>query len=171
MPIRPTITVLASLVLVLTGCGGDDRGAGTGDEATTTVADDTTSGPATSSPPGTDPETSATDDTSAEGDAAQRFPDVVEAELTASGATWSVAATVSSPYDSPERYADAFRVLAPDGTELGVRELLHDHAGEQPFTRSLDDLDIPDDVDEVTVEGRDLANGWGGDTVTVAVPR
>lgn len=80
-------------------------------------------------------------------------------------------ATISSPYDSPDRYADAFRVLAPDGTVLGVRELLHDHANEQPFTRSLDDVRIPDDVDRVTVEGRDLANGWGGDTVTVTVPR
>lgn len=70
-----------------------------------------------------------------------------------------MSATISPPYDSPDRYADAFRVLAPDGTVLGVRELLHDHANEQPFTRSLDDVEIPDDVDRVTVEGRDLGRG------------
>jgi hypothetical protein len=100
----------------------------------------------------------------------QRFPDVLEVELERTGDAYRVSATISSPYDSPDRYADAFRVLAPDGTVLGVRELLHDHAGEQPFTRSLDDVAIPADVREVTVEGRDRANGWGGGTRTVEVP-
>jgi hypothetical protein len=78
--------------------------------------------------------------------------------------------TISSPYDTPQRYADAWRVLAPDGTVLGVRELLHDHAGEQPFTRSLDGVTIPPGVPQVTVEGRDLVNGWGGTTMTVDLP-
>jgi hypothetical protein len=68
----------------------------------------------------------------------QRYPDVLEAELEPSGDGWRLSATISSPYDSPERYADAFRVLTPAGEQLGVRELLHDHAGEQPFTRSLE---------------------------------
>ncbi|WP_157965651.1 hypothetical protein [Euzebya rosea] len=100
----------------------------------------------------------------------QSFPDVIDAELARSGEAWTLSATISSPYDSPERYADAFRALAPDGSELGVRVLTHDHANEQPFTRSLTGLVIPDGVEEITVEGRDLANGWGGRTVTVAVP-
>lgn len=100
----------------------------------------------------------------------QKFPDVLSAELERTGGAWRVSATISSPYDHPDRYADAFRVLAPDGTVLGVRELLHDHAGEQPFTRSLQDLEIPEGVDEITVEGRDLQHGRGGDTVTVEVP-
>jgi len=79
--------------------------------------------------------------------------------------TWQVSATLSSPYDSAERYADAWRVLAPDGSELGIRELTHDHAGEQPFTRSLAGVDIPKGVDVVTIEGRDQISGWGGTTV------
>jgi hypothetical protein len=83
---------------------------------------------------------------------------------------WRLSATLSSPYDTPERYADAFRALTPDGEELDVRVLLHDHADEQPFTRSLDGLEIPEDVDEIVVQGRDLEHGWGGDTVSVAVP-
>lgn len=109
--------------------------------------------------------------TGASADADQEYPDVVAVELSPTGDTWTVDATISSPYDSPDRYADAFRVLAPDGTELGVRELLHDHASEQPFTRSLTGATIPHDVTEVTVEGRDLVNGWGGETVTVPMPR
>ena len=108
--------------------------------------------------------------TSERGDSEQRFPDVVAAELEPAGDTWRLSATLSSPYDTPERYADAFRALAEDGTVLGVRELAHHHANEQPFTRSLTGLEIPDDVERITVEGRDLANGWGGATVDVEVP-
>jgi hypothetical protein len=100
----------------------------------------------------------------------QPYPDVLEAELEPSGDAWRLTATISSPYDTPERYADAFRALTPDGEELGVRELLHDHADEQPFTRSLEGLEIPADVSEVVVEGRDQRHGWGGGTVRVPVP-
>lgn len=113
----------------------------------------------------------ATDEPTADASTDDRYPDVVDAELTPDGEDWRLSATLSSPYDSPERYADAFRAVAPDGTVLGVRELLHDHADEQPFTRSLNGLVIPEDVQTVTVEGRDLEHGWGGDTVTVTVPR
>lgn len=61
-------------------------------------------------------------------------------------------------------------MLDEDGNELGRRELIHDHAAEQPFTLQMT-VEIPDDVDEITVEGRDQVSGYGGATVTVAVPR
>lgn len=95
-----------------------------------------------------------------------RHPDVIEvrAEADATGA-WTFHVTLSSPYDSPERYADAWRIVGPDGTVYGTRELLHDHAGEQPFTRSLSGVTIPLEVEVVTVQGRDQANGWGGATI------
>lgn len=62
-------------------------------------------------------------------------------------------------------------MLAPDGTVLGTRTLLHPHLNEQPFTRSLTDVRIPDGVTEVTVRARDSIHGHGGKTLTVAVPR
>ena len=102
----------------------------------------------------------------------QKYPDVVEAELEPSGDnTWSLSVTISSPYDSPERYADGWRVLAPDGTVLGQHELMHAHPNEQPFTRTQTGLEIPQDVNEITVEARDSKNGYGGETVTIPVPR
>ena len=102
----------------------------------------------------------------------QKYPDVLEAELESSGGdTWALSVTISSPYDSPERYADGWRVLAPNGDVLGKHELMHDHANEQPFTRSQSGLEIPQDVQEITVEARDLKNGYGGETVTIPVPR
>lgn len=103
--------------------------------------------------------------------AAEMFPDVVDVTLTdQGGGQFEVATTLSSPYDSPDRYADAWRVLDESGNELGVRELDHDHASEQPFTRQ-ETVAIPDDVDRVTVEGRDQVSGYGGTTKTVDVPR
>ena len=77
----------------------------------------------------------------------------------------------SSPYDSPERYADGWRVLDEDGTVLAEHELGHDHANEQPFTRSRGPFEIPANVNEVTVEGHDQEHGYGGKTVTIEVPR
>lgn len=102
----------------------------------------------------------------------QRFPDVLDAELTQDAdATWTVAVTLSSSYDTPERYADAWRVMTPDGVELGIRVLTHHHAAEQPFTRSQSGIHIPAEVVEVVVQGRDQRYGWGGEELTVAVPR
>lgn len=69
--------------------------------------------------------------------------------------------TLSSSYDSRERYADAWRVLDKDDNELGIRILGHDHASEQPFTRSTT-VEIPSGTTTVFVEGRDQANGWSG---------
>lgn len=96
------------------------------------------------------------------------FPDILAAQATPeSNGAWRFDVTVSSPYDTPQRYADAWRVVGPDGTEYGIRVLTHDHASEQPFTRSQGGIEIPADVTTVTVEGRDQANGWGGGFLTV----
>jgi len=99
------------------------------------------------------------------------YPDVLDVDLRPAGQrVYDVSVTISSPYDSPQRYADGWRVLSPDGDVLGSHTLLHDHAAEQPFTRTQRGLHIPAGVTQVTVEGRDQANGFGGTTVTVDVP-
>jgi hypothetical protein len=134
--------LLLPVVVILAGCGGSEPGSHQS-EATTTTARISQ----------------------------QMHPDVVSAvvELEADG-TYRFEVTISSPYDSPERYADAWRVLSPDGTQLAIRELLHDHAGEQPFTRILSGVEIPDDIEIVTIQARDLVNGWGGATVEANLP-
>jgi hypothetical protein len=89
-------------------------------------------------------------------------PDVVSAVATQEAeGTWTFSVTVSSPYDSPERFADAWRVLDPEGNQLAERTLAHDHAGEQPFTRSLPNVSIPPNVERVTIEARDSRDGYG----------
>ncbi|MEM7643100.1 MAG: hypothetical protein AAF366_11285, partial [Pseudomonadota bacterium] len=60
-----------------------------------------------------------------------------------------------------EHYADGWEVLGPDGARLGYRELLHPHVTEQPFTRSLSGVEIPEGVERVTVRAHDNVDGWG----------
>jgi hypothetical protein len=101
----------------------------------------------------------------------QKHPDVIAAKVQPRGAgTFDFDVTVSSPYDTPQRYADAFRVMHKDGTVYGERVLLHDHATEQPFTRDLYGVVVPAGVRSVIVQARDLKNGWGGKTVEVVLP-
>lgn len=103
--------------------------------------------------------------------AARRFPDVVAVQVRASGAeTYDFDVTVSSPYDTPRRYADAFRVTGKDGKVFGERKLLHDHADEQPFTRDLHGVVIPRGVRAIVVQARDQQFGYGGKSVEVVLP-
>jgi hypothetical protein len=155
----PSKALLVSAALLFGACSGSDETASESTRtATETGATSLTQTSAAAGPP-----------TSAERLAIEElFPDVIEATATSDGdGTWTFSATLSSPYDTPQRYADAWRVLAPDGTELGLRILEHDHANEQPFTRSLPGVEIPAEINSVTIQGRDQVSGWGGATVTV----
>lgn len=101
----------------------------------------------------------------------QKFPDVLGVDVQAStGNAFDFHVTVSSPYDSIQRYADAFRVQGANGTVFGERKLLHDHANEQPFTRELKGVAIPAGVRTVVVQARDQQHGYGGRMVEVALP-
>lgn len=97
--------------------------------------------------------------------------DVVDAEARRDGAVWTFSVTVRHADTGWEHYADAWRVVGPDGTVYGTRELLHPHVDEQPFTRSLSGVAIPEGVTTVSIEARDSVHGWGGATVDVALPR
>jgi len=101
----------------------------------------------------------------------QKFPDVVSAKVQARGAdSFDFDVTVSSPYDTPKRYADAFRVMGRDGVVFGERQLLHDHAGEQPFTRDLYGVKIPPGIRVVVIQAKDQQHGYGGKTIEVVMP-
>ena len=69
-----------------------------------------------------------------------------------------------------DHYADRWEVLAPDGAVLGTRTLLHPHVEEQPFTRSLSGVRIPEGVTEVTIRAHDSVDGYGGKTLTLRLP-
>jgi hypothetical protein len=70
-----------------------------------------------------------------------------------------------------EHYANSFEVLGPEGAVLGKRVLRHPHVDEQPFTRALEDVRIPADVERVRVRAGDSKHGTGGEEVEVRVER
>jgi len=148
--IRAVGLVGAGVALAVGGCGSDEPAAES-PTAVTTVT--TVQGP---------PSTPA--------DAERQFPDVIDVVVEEeSDGVFAFAVTISSPYDRPDRYADGWRIVGPDATVYGEHTLAHDHANEQPFTRTQRGVEIPPDVSEVTVEGRDLEYGYGGGTVTVTI--
>jgi hypothetical protein len=69
-----------------------------------------------------------------------------------------------------DHYADKWDVVAPDGTVLGTRTLLHPHVEEQPFTRSLDGVKIPGTVQNVIIRAHDSTHDYGGKEVAVDLP-
>ncbi len=70
-----------------------------------------------------------------------------------------------------KHYADKWDVVAPDGVVLGTRELAHPHENEQPFTRSLAGVSIPEGVDHVMLRAHDSVHGNGGAEMRVEVQR
>jgi hypothetical protein len=88
-------------------------------------------------------------------------PAVIEgAEARASGSAWSFSVTLSHGDTGWDDYADGWRVVDEAGTELGYRELLHPHVNEQPFTRSLGGVAIPEGTTRVYIEARTNVTGW-----------
>ena len=98
--------------------------------------------------------------------------DVIEVKVRRiAGDTYNFDVTVHHADEGWKHYANKWDVTAPDGTVVGTRILAHPHVDEQPFTRSLAGVKIPRNIDAVTVRAHDLVHGYGGKTVTVAVPR
>jgi hypothetical protein len=98
--------------------------------------------------------------------------DVVDVTVRMTGSnTYSFDVTVRHADEGWKHYADKWDVVAPDGTVLGTRTLYHPHEDEQPFTRSLSGVSIPESIKEVTVRGHVSVHGYGGKTATVLVPR
>lgn len=53
---------------------------------------------------------------------------------------------------------------------MAVRELAHPHVHEQPFTRSLDGVEIPEGVEKVTIRAHDSVHEYGGEEIDAVVP-
>ena len=96
--------------------------------------------------------------------------DVVDATVERSGSRFVVTATVRSADTGWDRYADAWEVRTTDGEVLGTRILAHPHVDEQPFTRSLVDVQIPETSTSVEIAAHDSVVGFCGVTMIAAVP-
>ena len=90
----------------------------------------------------------------------QKCRDVRSTKVAARGVqSFDFDVTAFSPYDMPPQYGDAFRGMGRAGKVFSERILLHDHAGEQPFTRDLYDVRIAAGVRTVVIQARDQKFG------------
>ncbi|MGJ8581008.1 MAG: hypothetical protein ACSHWR_01705 [Psychromonas sp.] len=81
--------------------------------------------------------------------------------------TWCFTTQVQHNDQGWAHYADAWQVLDLQGNVLGERKLLHPHDNEQPFTRSLCNVQIKPDVQKVVVRAKCNVHGWGEKKVTL----
>lgn len=68
-----------------------------------------------------------------------------------------------------DHYADRWEILDSDGAVLATRVLAHPHVNEQPFTRSLSGVKIPNTLKQVEVRGHDSLHAYGGETIVVKI--
>jgi len=69
-----------------------------------------------------------------------------------------------------EHYADQWDVVTLDGKLLKSRVLYHPHVNEQPFTRSLSGVIVPEGVNKVKIRAKDSVHGYSDDEFIVDIP-
>lgn len=86
------------------------------------------------------------------------------------GGGYTFAVTIRHTDTGWDDYVDAWRIKDETGAVLGERILAHPHVNEQPFTRSLSGVKIPQGITSVRIEARDTVNGWASGEKTVKLP-
>ena len=79
--------------------------------------------------------------------------------------------TVEHADEGWNHYADQWDVMTLDGKLLKSRVLYHPHENEQPFTRSLSGVVIPEGIGQVEIRARDNVHGYAKETFLVDLPR
>lgn len=94
--------------------------------------------------------------------------DVVKVDFSrAADGSYRFSVSVRHDDEGWDHYANKWEVVAPDGTVLATRVLVHPHENEQPFTRSLSGIRIPDGITQVTLRAGDSVHDTGGAMITV----
>jgi hypothetical protein len=95
---------------------------------------------------------------------------ILAADFRATGENnWSVSVTLRHADTGWDHYADNWRVVDGAGNILGDRVLYHPHVDEQPFTRGLSSVRIPDGAGSVYIEAHDKVHGWTSQRLTVDI--
>ena len=96
-------------------------------------------------------------------------PVIENATAERTGDTWRFNVTISHPDTGWDHYADGWEVLDANGQSLGLRTLHHPHVEEQPFTRSLTGVEVPEGMTSVFIRARCSVHGWGEERVEVSL--
>lgn len=88
---------------------------------------------------------------------------VVNATAVNQGAgTFTISATVLSADTGWDKYADLWTVSV-DGVVIGERVLAHPHETEQPFTRSVSGVVVPEGATVLSIAAQDSVSGFCGE--------
>jgi len=97
---------------------------------------------------------------------------VVEARAVSEGrGSWRFDVTIRHADEGWDHYANRWDVLGPDDAVLGSRTLFHPHVEEQPFTRSLPGVAVPEGVTEVKIRAFDSVHGQASADFPVQLSR
>ena len=103
-------------------------------------------------------------------------PETLEAKVEPAGRDgdtmfYNVAATIRHEDTGWDHYCNRFEVLdAATGKLLGIRELAHPHENEQPFTRTLYRLPVPEGVKRIHVRAHDSVHGYETPPMELSLP-
>jgi hypothetical protein len=96
--------------------------------------------------------------------------EIVNVQAVESGGTWRFDVTLRHADAGWDHYADGWEILTPNGESLGLRVLAHPHDTEQPFTRALGGVIIPEGLTNVIIRARDNVDGWTEKTYNFKLP-
>jgi len=85
-------------------------------------------------------------------------------------ATYHFDVTVLHKDTGWDHYVNKWDIVDLQDNVLATRILYHPHVNEQPFTRSLSDIHIPENIKTVKVRAHDLIHEYGGQELTVTLP-
>lgn len=98
-------------------------------------------------------------------------PIVTAATATSNGMGWTISVTIEHPDTGWDHFADGWEVLDEAGNVLGFRKLHHPHVDEQPFTRSLNDVMLPDGTRRIFIRTKCSVDGLSHETFEVTLKR
>jgi len=91
--------------------------------------------------------------------------EVIDADVSKRDDTYHFSVTIKHADTGWDHYADGWRVETDAGDVLGTRVLAHPHETEQPFTRSLSGVELPEGMMTVQIRAKCSVDGWSKDTV------
>jgi hypothetical protein len=96
---------------------------------------------------------------------------IIDVNVTNNNGSFRFDVTLEHADSGWDHYADGWEVVSPAGDVLGKRVLAHPHVNEQPFTRSLSGVQIPQDVKKVSIRAHDSVHGYNKEMFEVDLGR
>ena len=97
------------------------------------------------------------------------MPEILDVSANRVGMGWRIDVTLQHPDTGWEHYADGWEILDKNGKQIGYRKLMHPHVEEQPFTRSLVNVMLPDGIREIYIRASCSKAGWATEQVKVSL--